>query len=83
MSDIIPLIQMKPGNSGTVLAIEGGFGLTRRLEALGIRVGQNLTMVSSAFSRGPVTVRVGNLQVALGFGMARRVIVQLERQIPE
>ena len=83
MSDITPLVRMRPGDSGIVLAIEGGFGLTRRLEALGIRVGQRLTKVSSAFSRGPVTVRVGNLQVALGFGMASRVMVQLERRRPE
>lgn len=79
----IPLVQMKPGESGVVLAVHGGWGFTSRLEALGIRVGQQLTMVSATFSRGPVTVRLGNMQLALGFGMASRVMVQVERQLDQ
>ncbi len=72
----INLTQMKSGELGTVVAINGGFGFSRRVEALGIRVGVNIKKISSQFMRGPITVQVGNTQVALGFGMARKIIVE-------
>ena len=74
----IPLIQMRAGQNGTVVQIEGGRGLINRLNALSIRPGQRLAKISSMFMRGPITVQVGNAQVAIGFGMAKRIIVNLD-----
>ena len=71
----IPLRRMEAGQSGIVIQVLGGRGLINRLSALGIRPGQRVTMVSSVFMRGPVTIQVGNAQVAIGFGMANRIIV--------
>ena len=73
----IPLSQMQTGQSGVVVQIQGGRGLINRLSALGIRPGQRVTKVSSMFMRGPVTIQLGNAQVAIGFGMAKRIIVEL------
>ena len=73
----LPLNRMEAGKSGIVVQIQGGHGLIRRLSALGIRPGQRITKVSSMFMRGPVTIQVGNAQVAIGFGMANRIIVEL------
>ena len=73
----ISLSRMKIGQSGIVVQIQGGRGLTNRLSALGIRPGQRITKVSSMFMRGPVTIQVGSAQVAIGFGMANRIIVEL------
>jgi len=70
------LIQMKVGQVGTVVEIQGGHGLIRRLQALGIRVGVRVIKVSSQIMRGPVTVQIGNARVAIGFGMARKIIVR-------
>ncbi len=75
----VDLTQLEVGESGTVVEIQGGFGLVRRLESLGIRVGKKLTKISSQFMRGPITVRIDNFQVALGFGMARKIIVRVKR----
>ena len=61
-----------------VVDIQGGYGLIRRLESLGIRVGKKVTKVSSQFMRGPVIIRIDNFQVAIGFGMARKVLVKIE-----
>ena len=72
----IALSRMETGQSGIVVQIQGGRGLINRLSALGIRPGQRLTKVSSMFMRGPVTIQVGNAQVAIGFGMAMRIIVE-------
>ena len=73
----LTLRQMEIGQTGTVIGILGGRGLMRRLEALGIRPGKKVTKISSTLFRGPVTLRVDNAQVAVGFGMANRIIVEV------
>ena len=74
----ITLARMQTGQSGIVVQIQGGRGLVNRLSALGIRAGKRITKVSSAFMRGPVTIQVDRAQVAIGFGMASRIIVELD-----
>ena len=73
----ITLSQLDAGRSGKVVQIQGGQGMINRLGALGIRPGKRVTKVSSMFMRGPITIRVGNAQVAIGFGMAKRIVVDL------
>ena len=73
----LPLNQMGAGQSGIVVQIQGGQGMINRLGALGIRPGKRITKVSSMFMRGPVTIQLGNAQVAIGFGMAKRIVVDL------
>lgn len=73
----ITLRQMQAGQSGKVFQIQGGHGLINRLNALGIRPGQKITKTGSTLMRGPVTIKVGNAQVAIGFGMANKIIVEL------
>ncbi len=77
--DEIDLTQLEEGESGVVVHIHGGYGLVRRLESLGIRVGKKVTKVSAQFMRGPVTVRIDSFQVALGFGMAKKIIVEIKK----
>jgi Fe2+ transport system protein FeoA len=55
------LDQLKPGQSGRVLAISGADQIRRRLLDLGIRRGEKVTMIKAAPLRDP-------LQVSLGFG---------------
>ena len=73
----ISLSRLDAGQSGKVVQIQGGQGMINRLGALGIRPGKKVTKVSSMFMRGPITIRVGNAQVAIGFGMAKRIVVDL------
>jgi len=74
--NLITLAQMQPGKSGTVVQVQGGFGLVNRLNALGIMPGKRVTKISSMIARGPVTVEVDRVQVAIGFGMANKIIVE-------
>ena len=76
---MVDLTQMKPGESGTVAEIQGGFGMMRRVQSMGIRPGKKITKVSSFFWRGPQTVEIDNLRVAVGFGMARRIFIEVDR----
>jgi len=75
------LAGMQTGQSGTVVQIQGGHGLINRLNSLGIRPGKRITKASSMIMRGPVTIEVDRAQVAIGFGMARRIIVELDEVI--
>jgi len=75
---LIPLQQMRGGQHGKVVEIQGGRGLVNRLSALGIRPGKKITKVSSMLMRGPVTIQSGNLQVAVGFGIAKKIIVEVD-----
>ncbi len=70
------ITQMKEEEKGIVTDIQGGLGLVSKLDAMGIRPGVRITKVSTQFLRGPVVVQVGNTQVVIGSGMARRVIVK-------
>lgn len=76
---IIDLTQMHPGEAGVVMEIQGGYGFIRKLQSMGIRPGKKITKVSSHFWRGPQTVEIDNTQVAIGFGMARRIFIEVER----
>ena len=75
----IDLTQMQPGETGIVKEIQGGHGLMRRLQSMGVRPEKRITKVSSHFWRGPQTVEVDNMQIAVGFGMARRILVEVAR----
>ena len=90
----LTLGQMKVGQTGTVVQVlsdlgfighrgsgfmrRHGPGFVQRLEALGIRPGKKVAKVSSTLFRGPVTLRVDNAEVAVGFGMANRIIVEVD-----
>jgi len=75
----IDLTQMQPGETGTVKEIQGGQGFVRKLQSMGVRPEKRITKVSSHFWRGPQTVEVDNIQIAIGFGMARKILVEVER----
>jgi len=70
---------MQTGQSGRVVEIQGGFGVIDRLNALGIIPGKRITKISSMFARGPVAIEVDRGQLAIGYGMANKIIVQLDQ----
>jgi ferrous iron transport protein A len=69
------LTQLKSGQTATVASIQGGYGMVRRLNALGIYEGKSVTKISGQWMHGPVIVRIGSTDVAIGYGMARRIFV--------
>ena len=73
---LIGIDQLKPRHSGVVRSVAGGRGIVRKLEAMGLRPGKVVTKVSSQFMAGPVTVIVDGRQMAMGRGIAARVMVE-------
>ena len=81
-SEQLTVAQMRTGQTGTVVGVMGGPGLVRRLDAMGIRPGKKVTKIGSTLFHGPVTLGVDGARVAVGFGMARRIIVKVDRHLP-
>ena len=71
------LADMKPGQNGVLVEIRSGHGMIRRLDALGLRLYKQVRKVSSMLMRGPVVVEVDSFQIAIGYGMASRIIVEV------
>lgn len=78
MSFVLPtsLESLSPGQVGRVVAIHGGHGLALRLRRLGLRPGALVRAVAQGPWRGPVLLEVDGCRVALGRGIARRILVQ-------
>ena len=77
MGNRISLARMRAGQKGNIVRISGGCGAVSRLEALGIREGQEIKKISEQWMRGPQLLQHGNTQLALGFGLASKVLVEI------
>ncbi|MDD4941172.1 MAG: FeoA family protein [Candidatus Omnitrophica bacterium] len=75
----IDLTQMQPGETGVVKDILGGRGMVLKLQSMGLRPGKTITKVSSHFWAGPQTIEIHNVQIAVGFGMAKRIYIEVQR----
>jgi ferrous iron transport protein A len=60
----------------TVIDIQGGQGIRQRLGQMGIHPGDIITILRYGALRGPILIEVHGSQVALGRGIASRIIVE-------
>ena len=74
----VSLVNLKPNHKGKVSEISGGLGLQNRLMSMGLYVGKEITKLSYVGLRGPVVIRVGRSVLALGHGMAAKIIIETE-----
>jgi ferrous iron transport protein A len=74
----IALAQMREQQKGKVVEINAGTALQNRLLSLGVYPGKEITKLSHFALRGPVAIKVGRTVLALGHGMASKIIVELE-----
>jgi len=75
---LIPLTKLKPGESGKVAEVDGGDIMLKRCQRMGLRPGKLITKVSSHFWRGPQTVKIDNSQVSIGYGMAIKIMIEVD-----
>lgn len=75
---VVDLAQMGNGQSGIVVRLYGGYGFIRHVQAMGIIEGMRVTKLASHPFRGPILVSVDNLQIAVGYGMARRIFLNVD-----
>ncbi len=73
----ISLTGMNHGQSGIITEIQGGHSVVNRLAAMGVFPGKKITKISDMFWRGPVTIEVDRAKIAIGFGMAEKIFVEM------
>ena len=72
------LLEMNRGESGVIVSLSGGNGFCNRMENLGIRPGKTVTKICSQPLNGPIQIKIENIQIAIGRGMANKIIVECE-----
>jgi Fe2+ transport system protein FeoA len=78
--NVIPLADMDVNREGIIYKLAGGAGFQARLQALNIRIGKRIKKISANPFRGPIVVEVDNSRVAIGYGMAQKVMVEVVTQ---
>ncbi|MEM2940871.1 MAG: FeoA family protein [Thermoproteota archaeon] len=81
---VIPLAMLKDGETGIVVSVKSGYGhgagwgFKKRLMDMGITPGTRVTVVKSAPFHGPMEILVRGYRLAIGGGMAERILVEVE-----
>ena len=80
----VPLTALKAGETGTVASIKGGYerkwAFRKRLMDMGLTPRTRVTVVKLAPFHGPVEILVRGSRLALGRGMAERILVEIENE---
>ena len=72
----MPLVMVSEGEEARLVAIRGGLQLRRRLADLGLNIGMTVRVVRIN-PQGPMILAVKDSRLALGRGMAHKVMVEL------
>ncbi|RKY40562.1 MAG: ferrous iron transport protein A [Candidatus Omnitrophota bacterium] len=68
------LSELARGETGRIAEIKGGWGIRHRLLLKGIKEGSIVRVISSG--RGPVVIEVEKNTVALGKGIAQKILIR-------
>lgn len=71
------LAELQPGESAEIVALNGGEGFRARLRAMGLAEGRTVRKFSRIRWGGPIVVIVDRAQVAVGRGMAKKIVVRV------
>ncbi len=74
----ISLVQMKASRKGRVVEILGGSNLQTKLMHMNVFKGKEVMKLSHVGLRGPVVIKAGRSILALGHGVAAKIIVEAE-----
>jgi len=72
---ILSLIDLKNGEEGRIFSMEGGRGVVRRLEDMGLTPGTKIKVKRSAPFSGPIEIMVRDSCLVIGRGMAMKIFV--------
>ncbi|MEM2849398.1 MAG: FeoA domain-containing protein [Candidatus Bathyarchaeia archaeon] len=76
IEEITPLNTLSEGERGKIVYIYGGRGLVRRLADMGLTPGVEVVVLRRAFLNGPVEITVRGTNLALGYGVAKRIFIK-------
>ncbi len=73
----VHLTHMNEGEEGVVVDIHGGIGARQKLIGMGITPGTRIRVLKSS-PPGPIIIAVGSSRIAIGRGIADKIIVRRE-----
>jgi ferrous iron transport protein A len=74
--DRLPLAGLNEGDQGKVTSIIAGGQATKRLYEMGFNTGAKIKVIKN--DRGPIIVTLGSNKIALGRGLAEKMLVSKE-----
>ena len=72
---MIPLNSIQPGKEGIISQIYMSDILYKRLEVLGIRIGNKIKGITTHPFGGPVVIEVDRTQISIGKGIAKKIFI--------
>jgi Fe2+ transport system protein FeoA len=76
------LAMVSSGETVRIVSIEGGQGVRRRLADLGLNLGEVISVVQSNH-HGPMILAVKESRLAIGRGVAHKIMVEAFQSIAE
>jgi Fe2+ transport system protein FeoA len=76
VEDTVVLTDLREGEKSAMVLAFGGHRMVRRLAEMGLTPGTEVTVVRSAPMHGPIEISVRGVSLALGRGIACRVLVK-------
>lgn len=73
---IVSLDRIEENRKARVIHIQGGWGIRGRLSDMGVHPGDILTVRRYGALGGPILIEVHGFRVALGRGIASRILVE-------
>lgn len=73
----ISLSQLEMGKIARVKRFDGGLMFRKKVSSLGIRIGKSIRIISSQPFRGPIIIEIDKMRIAIGHGIANRIIVEV------
>jgi len=71
----MPLSMAAPGQEVELVAVRGGRGIRRRLADMGLNPGVRIKIIHTV-GGGPIIISIRDTRLALGRGMAHKIMVQ-------
>ncbi|MFC2064632.1 ferrous iron transport protein A [Chloroflexota bacterium] len=72
----INLLELKNQEKAKITAFEGGRNLSIKLRQYGLFIGDQVHIIRTAPFNGPILIESGGREIALGKGIARKIMVK-------
>ena len=72
------LNNLKKGQTGTITELPDGKRVKQKLKEMGLRLGMDISITQVMPMSGPVIIRAGQTQIAIGHSMASRIKINFK-----
>jgi len=63
--------------TGKIILVRGGRKFLKKCDTFGIRIGKKVKKISSQWIKGPICLKIDNINFAIGFKMASKIDVEI------